>query len=397
MKAILAGADLPEESPLADDALPLGGRIGPYKLLELLGSGGLGSVYLAERFLGGAPYRVALKMLAPHAAGPFFVERFHREQHILASLDHTHITKMLDAGMSESGQPYLTMEYVQGQHLDVYCDEARLPVDDRIRLMLQVCDAVGYAHRNLIVHLDLKPSNILVTHNGSVKLLDFGTSKLIRADSSFTTTLMATPAFASPEQLRNEAVTTACDVYSLGAILFQLLVGERPAGKASAPMLFERAMNETEPDRLADVVTEEAAAPRGVNAVRLRQILRGDLELIAAKCLRPRPRERYLSVDALAEDLRRYLDGRPVLATPQTAAYRIGKFVRRNRNAVIASALAILVIVGSLTYAEFRQQQALRDAQRAVEMQTFMRASAGSSSSPARTTWANPLRPSPSS
>ena len=369
---ILAGADLPEEIKSAGDFLPLGGRTGPYKLLELLGSGGLGSVYLAERLLGGAPYRVALKMLAPHAAGPFFVERFHREQHILASLDHPHITKMLDAGMSESGQPYLTMEYVQGQHLDSYCDEKRLPVEDRIRLMLQVCDAVGYAHRNLIVHLDLKPSNILVTNDGSVKLLDFGTSKLIKPDSMLTTTLMATPAFASPEQLRNEPVTTACDVYSLGAILFELLVGQRPAGKASAPVLFERAMNETEPDRLADVVTEEAAAIRGVNAARLRQILRGDLELIADKCLRPRPRDRYLSVDALAEDLRRYLDGRPVLATPQTAAYRIGKFVRRNQRAMIASALAILVIVGSLTYAAVRQQQALRDARRAVEMQTFM-------------------------
>lgn len=370
--AILAGADLPEEAPTDGAALPPGGRIGQYRLLELLGSGGLGSVYLAERFIGGAPYRVALKMLAPHAAGPFFVERFHREQHILASLDHPHITKMLDAGVSESGQPYLTMEYVQGQHLDVFCDEMRLPINDRVRLMLQVCDAVGYAHRNLIVHLDLKPSNILVTNDGSVKLLDFGTSKLIKPDSLLTTTLLATPAFASPEQLRNEAVTTACDVYSLGAILFQLLAGERPGGKASAAVLFERAMNEAEPDRLTGNVTEEAAAIRGLTAVRLRQMLRGDLEVIAAKCLRARPRDRYLSVDALADDLRRYLDGRPVLATPQTAAYRIGKFVRRNRNAVIASALATLIIVSSLTYAAVRQQQALRDARRAVAMQTFM-------------------------
>ena len=176
-------------------------RIGPYTVIRLLGSGGIGTVYLAERIVGSSPQRVALKMLAPHAAGPSFVERFHREQHILATLDHSHITRLLDAGITESDQPYLVMEYVEGEHLDAYCDARKLGIDERLQLFLQVCDAVAYAHRSLIVHLDLKPSNILVSNDGVVKLLDFGTSKLIQTDGLFTTTVLATPAYASPEQL----------------------------------------------------------------------------------------------------------------------------------------------------------------------------------------------------
>ena len=234
---------------------------------------------------------------------PSFVERFHREQHILASLDHKNITRMLDAGMSDDGQPYLVMEYVHGVHLDQYCDTQKLGIRERIELFLQVCDAVAYAHRNLIVHLDLKPSNVLVNEEGTVKLLDFGTSKLIQTDSLLTTTVLATPAYASPEQLRNEPVTTACDIYSLGAILFDLLAGRRATEKASAAAMFERAMTEAEPERLPDAVTAKAAETRGVSEGRLRQLLTGDLATITAKCLRPRPKDRYPSVDTLAEDL----------------------------------------------------------------------------------------------
>ena len=199
--------------------------------------------------MGGAPQRSALKVLSPHAAGPSFVERFHREQHILSSLDHPNITRMLDAGLGESGQPYLVMEYVEGEHLDVFCDARKLGIRERLQLFLQVCSAVAYAHRNLIVHLDLKPSNILVSDEGTVKLLDFGTSKLVQADSQLTTTVLATPAYASPEQLRNEPVTTACDVYSLGAILFELLSGRRTTD--SAAIIFERALSEREAGPLA--------------------------------------------------------------------------------------------------------------------------------------------------
>jgi serine/threonine-protein kinase len=245
-------------------------------------------------------------------------------------------------------------------------------VRERIELFLQICDAVAYAHRSLIVHLDLKPSNVLVNEEGTVKLLDFGTSKLIQPDSLLTTTVLATPAYASPEQLRNEPVTTACDIYSLGAILFDLLAGRRPTDKASAAAMFERAMNEAEPDKLPDAVTARAAETRGVSEGRLRQLLTGDLATITAKCLRPRPKDRYPSVDAFAEDLRRYVEGRSVLARPQTAMYRISKFVRRNRRGVAATGVAILALIASLGYAAWRQEQAVQQGRRAMHMQTFM-------------------------
>src|SRR3984885_15147183 len=281
----------------------LSGKIGPYMLVRHLGSGGIGTVYLVERMAGGALQRAALKVLAPHAAGPAFVERFHREQHILASLDHPNITRMLDGGLSDEGQPYLVMEYVDGVPLDVYCDQRHFGIDERLELFLHVCDAVAYAHRNLIVHLDLNPSNIFVTSDGTVKLLDFGTSKLIQPDSLLTTTVMATPAYASPEQLRNEPVTTSCDIYALGAVLFELLSGRRPGDKASVALMIERAMKEEEPDSLSKAVTGEAAARRGLSESKLLQLLSGDLETIVTKCLSPRPKARYPSIESLRPDV----------------------------------------------------------------------------------------------
>jgi tetratricopeptide (TPR) repeat protein len=369
--AMIHGASHFDEPVNASSDMPFAERIGPYSLIQLLGAGGIGSVYLAERILGGIPQRVALKVLSPHAAGPSFVERFHREQHILASLDHKNILRMLDAGMSGAGYPYLVMDYVQGLHLDEYCDALQLGIRERIELFLQICDAVAYAYRNLIVHLDLKPSNVLVNEEGVVKLLDFGTSKLIQPDSLLTTTVLATPAYASPEQLRNEPVTTLCDIYSLGGILVDLLAGRRLTGQSAAAM-FDRAMNETEPDPLFDTISAKSAEVRGVPEGKLRQLLSGDLATITAKCLRPRPKDRYVSVDALSDDLRRYLAGRAVLARPQTTMYRIGKFVRRNRASVAVTGLIALALVGSLTYAAWRQHQAVEEGRRAVRMQTFL-------------------------
>ena len=347
-------------------------RVGPYSLIRLLGAGGIGSVYVAERMVGGAPQRVALKMLAPHAAGASFIERFRREQHILGSLDHPNITRMIDAGVGDSGQQYLVMEFVDGEHLDLYCDHRKLGIAERLRLFLEVCDAVAYAHRNLIVHLDLKPSNILVSQAGVVKLLDFGTSKLIRTGSLLTTTVMATPAYASPEQLRNEPVTTACDVYALGAILFELLSGQRPYANSSVAAMIERAVTEQRPENLLAAITAEGAQNRGLSELRLSQSLTGDLQTIVEKCLQPRPSERYASVDSLAQDVRRYREGEPVMARRQTAIYRLGKFVRRHRLGVTAGATAAMLLVGTVSYAAWRQQQALREARRAEQMQTFM-------------------------
>jgi serine/threonine-protein kinase len=370
--AILNAGEVESGQEPAPAPSVLTGKIGPYTLIRLLGSGGIGSVYLVERKVGGTLLRSAMKVLAPHAAGPTFVERFHREQKILASLDHANITRLLDAGFTESGQPYLVMEYVEGVHFDVYCDEHNLSVPERLRLFLQVCDAVGYAHRHLVVHLDLKPSNILVTTEGAVKLLDFGTSKLMESDSLLTSTVMATPAYASPEQLRNEPLTTACDVYSLGVILFELLSGRRPGGKASVAAMMERAIAEREPERITNALTSEAAQRRGMTEQKLRQMLRGDLATIVAKCLRPRPKDRYASLDALASDIQRYLNGWPVLARPQTTMYLIGKYVRRKRKLVFAALAVLILLVASLAYAGWRQEQAVLEGQRAVRMQTFL-------------------------
>jgi eukaryotic-like serine/threonine-protein kinase len=370
--AIFEAANVESVEDAPTGAPPMSGKIGPYSLLRHLGSGGIGSVYLVERIMGGTVQRSALKVLAPHAAGPSFVERFHREQHILSSLDHLNITRMFDAGLTENGQPYLVMEYVEGAHLDAYCDERNLGIPERLSLFLQVCEAVAYAHRRLVVHLDLKPSNILVTEDGTVKLLDFGTSKLIQPDSLLTTTIMATPAYASPEQLRNEPVTTACDVYTLGAILFELLSGKRPYASSSAAAMIERAITDQKPEGLLSAISSEGAQNRGVSEARLRQLLSGDLQTIVEKCLRTRPTERYASLDAFAQDVSRYLDGEPVMARRQTAFYRLGKFVRRHRAGVAASMIAALILFASVGYALVRQQQALREAQRAERMQTFM-------------------------
>ena len=211
-----------------------------------------------------------------------------------------------------------------------------------------------------------------MTSDGTVKLLDFGTSKLIQPDSLLTTTVMATPAYASPEQLRNEPVTTACDVYALGVILFELLSGRRPGDKASVAVMIERAMKEEEPDSLSKAVTGEAAARRGLSESKLLQLLSGDLETIVTKCLSPRPKDRYPSIESLSADVQLFRDGRPILARPQTTWYRISKFVRRNRGSVAATALIFLALLASLGYAAWRQQQALREGQRALRMQTFM-------------------------
>ncbi len=371
--SLLATSSEPETpAPAAFLPIGAGSRVGPYAILRHLGSGGLGSVYLIERLIGGAIQPCALKLLAMRSTDASFHARFEREQQILATLQHPNITHLLDAGISDMGQPYLVMEFVDGVDLTQYCDGHRLSVEERLRTLLQICEAVAYAHRSLTVHLDLKPSNVLVSGEGQVKLLDFGTSKLIDADGSLTTTVLATPAYAAPEQFRNEPVTTACDVYSLGVILFELLSGRRPFENASVAMVMERAFQEQEPALVTSAITPVSAEARGLTVVRLRQVLHGDLSTIVARCLHSRPRDRYPSVDALSEDLRRYLGGLPVLARRQTVRYRMTKFVRRHVPAVLTTAAATLAVASSLTLAVVRQHEALRDADRAVQMQQFM-------------------------
>ncbi|HEY9126135.1 MAG TPA: serine/threonine-protein kinase, partial [Acidobacteriaceae bacterium] len=349
-----------------------GKRMGPYLLLRLLGTGGLGSVYLAERPVSGTVMQCAVKLLSPHMAGPAYEARFQQEQQILASLNHPNITRMLDAGVSEEGQPYLAMEYVEGQDVIAYCDEKRLSLAERIKLFRQICDAEAYAHRNLTVHLDIKPSNVLVSVDGVVKLLDFGTSKLLSGEGVLTTMMMATPAYASPEQLRGEPVTTACDVYALGVLLFELLAGKRPYSYSSFVMAMEHAFREQEAPRLTAKLTAAAAERRGVSGSKLKQMLEGDLSTIVARCLRSRSKERYASVDALSEDLRRYLAGLPVLSRPQTVRYLVGKFVSRHRIGVLLTGLTCLLLIATGLFSIEREQAAVRERDRAENMQNFL-------------------------
>jgi len=346
--------------------------IGPYRLVREIGAGGIGTVYLATRQVDDVLLRSALKLLVRHAVDAGFLERFHREQQHLAALDHPNITRLLDAGWTEDGQPFLVMEYVEGSHLDDYCDSGGLGIEARLRLFLQICDAVAEAHRNLIVHLDLKPSNVLVTPAGAVKLLDFVTSKLIRPDGTMTATVMATPAYSSPEQILNRPVSTASDIYALGALLAELLCGHPPFGNVSAAGRVEGASREVEPADIATLADAAAARSRGLNLPRLRQAISGDLAAIVAVCLRPRPRDRYLSVEALAEDIRRHLATEPVTARRHTLRYRAGKFLRRRR-APLGVALALLMAaVTGAAFAWRQEHQIFLEAERSARMQALM-------------------------
>jgi serine/threonine-protein kinase len=356
----------------AADCAPPPAFIGPYRIIREVGTGGLGVVYLVERLADGVRLRSALKLLAPSVADAGFMERFRREEQTLAALEHPNITRLLDAGWSTDRRPYLVMEFIDGVQLDHYCDAARLDIPGRLDLFLQICDAVSYAHRNLVLHLDLKPSNVLVSATGMVKLLDFGTSKFIRPGVEATIATAATPAYASPEQLLGLPVSTASDVFGLGAILFALLCGGRPFGDSSVVARIEHATRELEPKSLCRNVTPAAAAARGESAARLRRLLGGDLEAIVGMCLRHRPEDRYASVDALAGEIRRHLRCEPVLARRQTWRYRSAKFLRRHRLVLALGAAVLSAVLISAALAWSQQQRALREAGRSLRMQTFM-------------------------
>src|SRR5271155_389217 len=277
---------------------PSGWRCGPYRLLEVIGRGGMGAVYLAERADGEVTQQVAVKLLPP-GAGAIQRERFLQERQILASLAHPNIARMLDAGHLENGQPFLAMEFVQGKPIDVF--SVGLNIRQKVKLFLQVCAAVGYLHRNLIVHRDLKPTNILVTSEGEPRLLDFGIAKSldVATDSTITSMRMLTPNYASPEQVLGGRISTATDIYSLGAVLYQLLTGE-PAHE------FE----DHSPETIARVVTTREVTRPSQRSPELK----GDLDFILLKALRKDPQDRYGTVEQLAEDLGAFLESRTVTA-----------------------------------------------------------------------------------
>lgn len=356
--------------------------VGPYTLISLLGQGGMGSVWLAERTDGRFERRVAVKFLNLALVGRGGEERFKREGSILGRLAHPHIAELADAGVSTTGTPYLVLEYVEGEHIDRYSDQRQLDVEARLRLFLDVAGAVAHAHSNLIVHRDLKPSNVLVSKDGAVKLLDFGIAKMLEGegqDGAATSLTVQggralTPEYAAPEQITGAPVTTATDVYSLGVLLYVLLTGQHPAGGSGSrsPAELVKAIVDTEPQRLSDVVTsargdEETttanATLRTTTPEKLRRLLRGDLDTIVAKALKKNPSERYISVTAFADDLVRYLKHEPISARPDSFSYRTSKFVRRNRTVVALAALAVVAtgagIAGTLQQA--RTARAQRD------------------------------------
>ena len=358
-----------------------GQPVGVYTLVSQIGQGGMGSVWLAERNDGRFERRVAIKLLNVSLMGAAGEERFRREGTILGKLAHPNIAQLVDAGVSQAGQPYLVLEHVEGDHIDRYCDQQRLPVEARIRLFLEVLGAVEKAHSNLIVHRDIKPSNVLVRNDGKAKLLDFGIAKLLESEGqSAEATLLTveggralTPEFAAPEQLTGEPITTATDVYSLGVLLYILLTGQHPAGttpRTTADLV--KAVVDTEPGRASDAVdsfragtqaTTELASRRNTTPDKLRRVLRGDLDTILAKTLKKDPAERYPSVSALADDLRRYLKKQPITARPDTLTYRAAKFIWRNGTAVALATLTVIAVSAGLvgTLIETRNARMQRD------------------------------------
>jgi serine/threonine protein kinase len=364
--SLLDGRAIDAVEPPQRTTLPEGTRIGPYRVLRSIGTGGMGAVYLAERADGQFDQRVALKLIKRGMDSDTILARFHAERRILARLQHPNIASLLDGGVTDDGLPYFSMEYVDGLPITQYCDDGRLSIEARLDLFRSVCAAVQYAHGNLVVHRDLKPSNILVTHDGHVKLLDFGIARVLGEDEAGLTRSgqrMMTPAYASPEQVRGEPVTTASDVYSLGVVLFELLCGRHPhRDTTSTPAELEHAIVTTPAERPSRFVTridavgtegtavsqESVAHARQLTPVRLRKRLEGDLDTICLVALRKEPERRYASANQLLEDVRLHLAGRPVSARPDTARYRAAKFVRRNRVGVAATA-ALVVLVASLT------------------------------------------------
>jgi serine/threonine protein kinase len=349
-----------ERSPLRAGAGLAGQRVGSYALLSQIGQGGMGTVWLAQRSDGRFERQAAVKFvnlaLTSHATG----ERFKREGSILGRLTHPHIAGLLDAGISADGSPYLILEYVDGLAIDQYCDEHTLDVDTRVGLFLDVLSAVAEAHANLIVHRDIKPSNVLVRNDGQVKLLDFGIAKLLAQEGETASATMLTmesggaltPRFAAPEQVAGGTVTTATDVYALGVLLYLLVTGQHPARTVgNSPAELVKAIVEVEAPRASGSVSAEstAAEKRSTTPEKLRRQLGGDLDTILGKALKKNPQERYTSVTAFADDLRRYLKHEAISVRPDTFAYRTTKFLRRNRTAVTFTTIAILLVIGSLS------------------------------------------------
>ncbi len=349
-----------------------GDRVGPWRLIEELGRGGMGVVWLAERADGQFEQRAALKLIKRGMDSEGVLARFLRERQILARLEHPHIARLLDGGIAADGRPYFAMEYVAGEPLLRYCTERGSKLEERISLFLDICAAVQFAHRQLVVHRDLKPSNVLIGADGSAKLLDFGIAKLLGDEVGSATRTSEvkdrplTPAYASPEQLSGAPISTATDVYALGAILYELLTGQRPHDLGDAPTSDEirRLLETTAPPAPSKRATADAPVPA--------RRLRGDLDTIVLTALKREPERRYATVDALAADLRGYLEGRPIAARRDSVVYRTSKFVIRHRLAMAMVSLAAMGLLGTTAFALWEASRAREQARQAETVTGFL-------------------------
>src|SRR5882757_8133097 len=376
----------------------LGTRIGPYRIVSILGQGGMSTVYRGERDDSQYQQTVAIKVLHHATPHPRLRSRLHSERHILATLDHPSIARLIDSGDLEDGTPYLVMEHVDGESIDAYCDSRTLFVRERLELFIQVCGAVQYAHRNLVVHRDIKSANIFVTGDGIPKLLDFGIAKLL-APESLSHTLpvtrlqerILTPENAAPEQVLGRPITTATDIYSLGVLLYQLLTGRSPYRLLSYSQLqLERAICMDDPARPSQMVVAKLSAEtdidrsrisdrRGLSPQRLRTRLSGDLDAIIAMAMRKEPDRRYPSVEAFADDLQRHLTGRPVLARQGDWRYHAAKFLRRHALPAIgiAAVMVGLSVVAGVTLwqnhrIELAREATAQERDRAQQVSAFL-------------------------
>jgi non-specific serine/threonine protein kinase/serine/threonine-protein kinase len=352
----------------------IGSRVGVYELVEEIGQGGMGSVYRAARADGQYEKQVAVKLVRSGYDTSSVLERFRQERQILASLDHPNIARLLDGGTTDDGIPYLVMELIEGIPVDEYCNQNALPINRRLEIFRQVCGAVQFAHQRLVIHRDIKPGNILVTSAGTPKLLDFGIAKIFDPTSASQATMLhpLTPEYASPEQIRGEPITTATDVYSLGVVLYRLLTGQSPYRiETRSPAELARAITETEPLRPSMLVgegvgTEQFASDgREASAEKLRRRLLGDLDNIVLMALRKESQRRYSSVEQFAEDVRRHLEGLPVVARKGSWSYGAGKFVKRNKVAVAAVGVVVLAIAGGVVATVYQARIAQANALRA--------------------------------
>jgi serine/threonine protein kinase/Tfp pilus assembly protein PilF len=370
-----------------------GQRIGPYRVEREIGRGGMGTVYLAARDDDQYHKQVAIKLIKRGMDTDFIVQRFRNERQILAHLDHPNIARLLDGGATDEGLPFFVMEYIDGKPVTEYCELKELSIPDRLKLFLNVCAAVSYAHQNLVIHRDLKPGNILITSEGSPKLLDFGIAKLLNPELSAqtiehtaTVLRLMTPDYASPEQVRGDAITTASDVYSLGVLLYELLTGHKPYRlKNRSPEAFEQVICRQEPDKPSNASAEfgiqnadlktsaRRSATNPQSAIRNPKLLKGDLDNIVLMAMRKEPKRRYSSVEQFAEDIRRHLEGLPVIARKDTFSYRASKFIRRNKLAVAAAAAIFLTLIAGIAATGWQARAVARQAKVAAEQRDTAR------------------------